>query len=406
MTEDLLKSKEELQGSVAELEGILTERTSELRRADDRLKDEIEGQTRARDEFFSSKEELSRALNERTEELKNTGEKLLAELTSRKRTEEELLKSRAELEASMAEKVSSLQSAHDQLSAELSERRGSEEGLMRSREELLRAKGELEQALAERTIELQDANERFRADLEERVRIEEALNREIAELRSFRDELVAHREQVERRMADIAATAQLSIDKLGTELKESRTAAEELGRAKSELEQELAAREGEMKNMEGRCLEPDAAAETGADVRRVVGLQPGQAWHKVLLVDESEERRALVLKMIAPLEFEMREEDNGEDAVWEYEAWHPTLVLIELGFNGVDGFEVIRRIRAGSGGKEVKILAMAEGISDDICRKVLESGADDIIANPFRDWMLFEKLKTLLGLEYIYSDEV
>jgi len=71
----------------------------------------------------------------------------------------------------------------------------------------------------------------------------------------------------------------------------------------------------------------------------------------------------------------------------------------------MDGYDAIRRIRAGAGGRNVKIVSISASAFDENHREALRAGADDFIAKPFREAVLYETIGKLLGVEYVFSDE-
>jgi DNA-binding response OmpR family regulator len=84
---------------------------------------------------------------------------------------------------------------------------------------------------------------------------------------------------------------------------------------------------------------------------------------------------------------------SGEDAVTELRQHPIRLVVLDIGLPGIDGFEVCRRIRAGS---KVPIVMLTA--RDDEPDRVagLELGADDYVAKPFSPRELSARIKAIL----------
>ena len=125
----------------------------------------------------------------------------------------------------------------------------------------------------------------------------------------------------------------------------------------------------------------------------------------MLIADDVEDNRELLAQLLAPVGFEIRQASNGAEAVLEFEQWHPHLILMDFRMPVMDGHEAIRRIRAMSGGKEPKIIAVTASAMGENRQELLEIGADDFISKPFREAELFEKIGTHLGVEYEYAEE-
>ncbi|OGS43246.1 MAG: hypothetical protein A3J79_11115 [Elusimicrobia bacterium RIFOXYB2_FULL_62_6] len=137
----------------------------------------------------------------------------------------------------------------------------------------------------------------------------------------------------------------------------------------------------------------------------VKGLKPGQPKYRVLVVDDKEDNREFLAQLLVPAGFDIRQAVNGEDAIREFKAWLPEIILMDLRMPVMDGYEAIRRIRGGAGGKKAKIIAVTASIFGEINRDALGAGADALILKPFREAELFEKLGELLGAEYVYEEE-
>jgi DNA-binding response OmpR family regulator len=84
---------------------------------------------------------------------------------------------------------------------------------------------------------------------------------------------------------------------------------------------------------------------------------------------------------------------TGEGALDLVEQEHPDIVLLDVGLPDIDGFEVLRRIRAFSDTPVVMLTAR-----DDAMDKVkgLELGADDYVTKPFNHLELMARVKAVL----------
>jgi len=152
--------------------------------------------------------------------------------------------------------------------------------------------------------------------------------------------------------------------------------------------------------------EASPADTVGKVLRRPVkGLKPGQPRYKVLVVDDKEDNREFLTQLLEPAGFEVCQAVNGAEALTEFAARRPQLILMDLRMPVMDGYEAIRRIRAGAGGRAVKIIAVTASIFGEINKEALGAGADALILKPFREAELFEKMRTLLGAEYLYEEE-
>jgi len=116
---------------------------------------------------------------------------------------------------------------------------------------------------------------------------------------------------------------------------------------------------------------------------------------KVLVVDDEPD---VVESVRLGFTLQWREVDvvgagEGEPALGMVEHEHPDIVLLDVGLPGMDGYEVLRQIRAFS---DVPVLMLTA--RDDAMDKVkgLELGADDYVTKPFNHLELMARVKAVL----------
>jgi DNA-binding response OmpR family regulator len=116
---------------------------------------------------------------------------------------------------------------------------------------------------------------------------------------------------------------------------------------------------------------------------------------KLLLVDDDPEIRSSV-RLGFELQWrdvEILEAAAGEPALDLVETERPDLVLLDVGLPDIDGYEVLRRIRAFSSVPVVMLTARDEPI-DKV--RGLEGGADDYVGKPFDHLELLARVRAIL----------
>jgi DNA-binding response OmpR family regulator len=116
---------------------------------------------------------------------------------------------------------------------------------------------------------------------------------------------------------------------------------------------------------------------------------------KLLLVDDDAEIRASV-RLGFELQWhdvEVREAATGADGLRLVEEWRPDLVLLDVGLPDLDGYAVLREIRAFSAVPVVMLTARDEPM--DTVRG-LEAGADDYVGKPFDHLELTARVRAVL----------
>jgi two-component system response regulator MprA len=84
---------------------------------------------------------------------------------------------------------------------------------------------------------------------------------------------------------------------------------------------------------------------------------------------------------------------DGESALARADETPPDLVLLDVMLPGIDGLEVARRLRGGSG-VPILMLTAREGLDDRV--EGLDAGADDYLAKPFALQELLARVRALL----------
>ena len=114
---------------------------------------------------------------------------------------------------------------------------------------------------------------------------------------------------------------------------------------------------------------------------------------KILIIDDDNNIAELISLYLTKECFETRIVNDGEQALKEFTAFQPDLLLLDLMLPGIDGYQVCREIRHSS---DVPIIMLsAKGETFD---KVLglELGADDYIIKPFDSKELVARVRAFL----------
>ncbi len=152
---------------------------------------------------------------------------------------------------------------------------------------------------------------------------------------------------------------------------------------------------------------PEAAAESRATHRTVLGLEPDSASRRILVVDDKPENRRLLVDLLGPLGFELREAANGREAIDEHNRWAPDVILIDVRMPVVDGYEATRRIRdaerSSDPSRHSAIIALSASVFDHDRATILEAGCDEFLPKPVVAVDLLAALATHAGVKFRYA---
>ena len=146
--------------------------------------------------------------------------------------------------------------------------------------------------------------------------------------------------------------------------------------------------------------------------RRVIGLETGERSWRILIVEDQEANRKLLIKILEPFlttndrtGFEIREAVNGKEAVEIWEEWKPDLILMDIRMPEMDGRQAAQKIRASLNGLATKIIALTASAFEGERQMILSEGVDDFIRKPYKEHEILNAIsKHLEGIRFIYAE--
>ncbi|MBL1177414.1 PAS domain S-box protein [Pantanalinema sp. GBBB05] len=173
-----------------------------------------------------------------------------------------------------------------------------------------------------------------------------------------------------------------------------------------------------------------ADATTGAISlpRHIVGLAPNQPSYRLLVVEDHDTNRLLLMQLLQAIGFEVQSANNGQEAIALWQTWQPHLIWMDMRMPIMDGYEATQQIRMmeaqrriGEPGREAphsssppataplalplssptKIIALTASAFEDDRARVIEVGCDDFVRKPFQETELLEKIADHLGVQYL-----
>ena len=114
----------------------------------------------------------------------------------------------------------------------------------------------------------------------------------------------------------------------------------------------------------------------------------------VLIVDDDEAVRTMLYKIMVSNDFDVDQASSGEEALQAIENKNYDLMLLDINMHGMDGFEVINKIRGQ--GSNLPIIVVSGRKADYDTLYGLDIGADEYITKPFNPVTLGAKAKALV----------
>jgi len=122
----------------------------------------------------------------------------------------------------------------------------------------------------------------------------------------------------------------------------------------------------------------------------------------LLVVDDQPVQRHMLSGMLLPLGFHVREAASGHECIDLLQDFTPDAILLDIGMDGMDGWETARRVRAVSG-SGIPIIFVSADLFENDPERMRQAGCQDFIGKPVLESELMLVLQRQLRLEWIYA---
>ncbi len=109
----------------------------------------------------------------------------------------------------------------------------------------------------------------------------------------------------------------------------------------------------------------------------------GVARLRVLVVDDSETVRAVVVQALEGADVDIVEATDGEEALLLAHLHRPDVVLMDVHMPNMDGMTALRALRADASVTDIPVVMLTQQDSPDDVAAALDAGAYDFLGKPF-----------------------
>ncbi len=117
----------------------------------------------------------------------------------------------------------------------------------------------------------------------------------------------------------------------------------------------------------------------------------------VLYIEDNFHNRRIVRKILQSRGYMMAEAEDGMRGLEMVQTLKPSLVLLDIGLPGMDGLEVVARVKADSALRHIPVIALTASAMRGDRERFLAAGCDDYISKPVQAVELLEKVEAHLS---------
>ncbi len=125
---------------------------------------------------------------------------------------------------------------------------------------------------------------------------------------------------------------------------------------------------------------------------------------KILVVDDKEVNREVLVEVLRPLGFMIEEAENGAEALEKTFSFRPDLIITDIVMPVMNGYDFTREVRQKYL-QTIPIIACSASVSATDRDLAIASGCNDFIAKPVEMETLFTMLQQYLKLKWIYEQQ-
>lgn len=114
---------------------------------------------------------------------------------------------------------------------------------------------------------------------------------------------------------------------------------------------------------------------------------------QILVVDDNPLSRKLLNEMLSAEGFSVLNAASGAEALGAVTKQRPDIVLLDIMMPEMDGFEVVRRLKANEATRSTPIIMVTALDDDGASKRLANAGVDSMLTKPIDRW----KLRSLLA---------
>ena len=120
---------------------------------------------------------------------------------------------------------------------------------------------------------------------------------------------------------------------------------------------------------------------------------------KVLIVDDNEDNRIVLQRMLKHGGYQVVSAANGNEALERAKDVRPDLVLMDLAMPEMDGWTATARMKAEEDLEDIPVIVVTGHVTGEEILRAQKVGCHDVVSKPIDYYVLMDKLKNYLQVD-------
>jgi len=117
---------------------------------------------------------------------------------------------------------------------------------------------------------------------------------------------------------------------------------------------------------------------------------------KILVIEDDSDTLKFITESLKRASYRVTGAGSGEDGLEKFREEKPDLVILDIALPGIDGWEVLQKIKSGWKSKKIPVIMLTAKDSDTDKLKGYDFGADFYVTKPFNIQKLLPVIRNII----------
>ena len=150
----------------------------------------------------------------------------------------------------------------------------------------------------------------------------------------------------------------------------------------------------------------EALEKNRLSAKKIIGLAKNEKVPKVLVADDDAPSRDVLRLLLTSVGFVVAEAVNGKEAIILAQNWQPDVILMDIVMPEINGIEAMQILKTSAKTKEMPVIVITASPFEEEHQNAIKAGSAGFIRKPFIEAEVFEEIRKLLRISYIYAAQV